>query len=60
MDETLRKVRQELKRCANELCHMCGKYKFEYEGACEDCRWLPARYMEVDPDDDGRHSGHEG
>jgi uncharacterized OB-fold protein len=53
MDETLRKVRQELKTCANELCLQCGKYKFEYQGACEDCRWLPVRKMEVDQDDAG-------
>ena len=59
MDETLRKVRQDLKDCANELCLYCGKYKVEYESACEGCRWLPVRYMEVDPDDDGRHQGHE-
>ena len=39
--------------CVNELCLQCGKYKFEYQGACEDCRWLPVRKMEVDQDDAG-------
>ena len=60
MDETLRKVRQDLKDCANELCLHCGKYHFEHEGACAGCKWLAVKRMEVDQDDDGRHSGHEG
>lgn len=55
MDETLRKVRLELKTCANELCFKCGKYEFEYQGACNGCRWLPVRKMEVDQDDDAGH-----
>ena len=46
-------VKAELKDCVNELCLQCGKYKFEYQGACEDCRWLPVRKMEVDQDDAG-------
>ena len=23
----------------NDLCALCGKYKFAHEGACDDCRW---------------------
>ena len=53
MDETLRKVRQDLKDCANELCLHCGKYHFEHEGACTGCKWLAVKRMEVDQDDDG-------
>ena len=53
MDETLRKVRQDLKDCANELCFHCGKYHFEHEGACAGCKWLAMKRMEVDQDDDG-------
>ena len=52
MDEILRKTRQELKTCANELCLQCGQYRQEHLGACEGCRWLPVRKMEVDRDDD--------
>ena len=36
-------VKAELKDCANELCYMCGAYKLQHEGACDDCRWLPIR-----------------
>ena len=36
-------LRSDLKDCANELCLMCGAYKREHEGACDQCRWLPIR-----------------
>ena len=36
-------LKGELHDCANELCLMCGAYKREHEGACDDCRWLPVR-----------------
>ena len=36
-------LKGELKDCANELCYRCGAYKREHEGACDTCRWLPAR-----------------
>lgn len=36
-------LKAELKDCANELCYMCGAYKLQHEGACDDCRWLPIR-----------------
>ena len=28
-----------LEDCINELCQYCGKYKHEYEGACDGCKW---------------------
>ena len=28
-----------LEDCINDLCYKCGKYEFEYEGACEGCKW---------------------
>lgn len=32
-----------LENCVNTLCETCGKYEFEYEGACDGCRWLAIR-----------------
>ena len=29
----------ELKNCICELCLHCGKYREEYLGACDGCRW---------------------
>lgn len=35
--------KSELKDCVNELCHQCGQYRREHEGACDGCRWLKTR-----------------
>ena len=29
----------DLRDCVNELCYQCGKYRDEYLGACDGCRW---------------------
>lgn len=34
--EELEKLLHEMK---NALCYMCGKYKMEHLGACDDCKW---------------------
>ena len=36
-------LKGELKECVNELCYMCGSYKYEHEGTCNDCKYLPLR-----------------
>lgn len=28
-----------LKKCRNELCLKCGRYKDAYIGACDNCAW---------------------
>lgn len=40
---TVQDAEGQLKDCVNELCHQCGQYKHEHEGACSDCRWLEIR-----------------
>ena len=32
----LRAIVQDMR---NELCEHCGKYRYAYDGACDDCRW---------------------
>lgn len=32
-------LNSELLVCVNELCLHCGKYREEYLGACDGCRW---------------------
>lgn len=32
-------LRSELKDCVNELCLLCGSYKTQHLGSCDDCRW---------------------
>ena len=29
--------------CVNELCHQCGQYREEHNGACDGCRWQKPR-----------------
>ena len=40
---TVQDMESVLKDCVNELCHQCGQYRMEHEGACDGCRWLVTR-----------------
>lgn len=33
------KLGADRKALINELCQLCGKYKYAHEGACVGCRW---------------------
>ena len=33
-------LRKELKRCVNELCLQCGRYRERHKGACDECHFL--------------------
>lgn len=37
--QIIQEALNELKCCRNELCLMCGKYKYEWETWCKECRW---------------------
>lgn len=34
--EELEKLLHEMK---NALCELCGKYRYEHLGACDNCKW---------------------
>lgn len=36
-----------LRDCANELCLKCGNYREAHLGACNDCRWLEVKHIDV-------------
>lgn len=38
-DNLVLEIVKNLRDCRNELCLYCGKYKKEYLGACNNCRW---------------------
>ena len=40
---TVQDTEGKLKDAVNELCLKCGSYKYEHEGACDDCPWLKIR-----------------
>lgn len=29
----------DLRQAVNELCLQCGRYKMEYIGSCDNCKW---------------------
>ena len=35
----VRESAKTLEDCCNELCFKCGKYREDYMGACDGCRW---------------------
>jgi hypothetical protein len=35
----VKKLKDELKVCRNELCLKCGSYREAHKGACDGCRW---------------------
>ena len=38
-------LRKELKRCVNELCLQCGRYRERHKGACDECHWLEVQKL---------------
>ena len=36
-------LKSDLYDCVNELCLQCGRYKTEYLGSCDVCRWQKPR-----------------
>lgn len=47
-DLLIARMNAEFKDCVNELCYECGKYKTEYLGSCDGCRWAKHRGGYVD------------
>lgn len=43
-----KELKTNLKDCVNELCLLCGKYRYEYTGSCDGCRWLKVRKEETE------------
>ena len=39
LKKELKETKQLLEKSINETCLYCGKYKREYDGACEGCEW---------------------
>ena len=39
INESVNVVSAAMHDMKNDLCALCGKYKFAHEGACDDCRW---------------------
>lgn len=39
INESVEVVSAAMHDMKNDLCALCGKFKFAHEGACDDCRW---------------------
>ena len=35
----IRSLQGKLHDMKQELCELCGNYRYAYDGACDDCRW---------------------
>ena len=51
MQEKIKRLQSEVKLCRNELCLKCMKYQYEYEGACNGCRFRHGGEWSVDLDE---------
>lgn len=36
---TIKRLKEELVYCRDELCLLCGNYAEAHKGACDGCRW---------------------